>query len=93
MNLASLPPEVLMRIFKAASPRQYEHDPSVMRPWGTWLHDLRFRKGLVLVCSAFAGPATAVLYEDVVFRRMGQISALARTLSSEVGRNVSSLIQ
>ena len=82
-----------MRIFKAASPRQYEHDPSVMRPWGTWLHDLRFRKGLVLVCSAFAGPATAVLYEDVVFRRMGQISALARTLSSEVGRNVSSLIQ
>ena len=64
-----------------------------MRPWSTWLDDLRFRKGLVLVCKAFAGPATAVLYEDVVFRRMGQISALARTLVSQEGRYVSSLIQ
>ncbi len=93
LHLPSLPPEVLMRIFKAASPCQYEHDPSVMRPWSTWLDDLRFRKGLVLVCKAFAGPATAALYEDVVFRRMGQIPALARTLSSGVGRNVSPLIQ
>ena len=82
-----------MRIFKAAVPCHHEHDPSVMRLWSTWLDRLRFRKGLILVCKAFAGPAAAVLYENVVFRRMGQVLALARTLSSEVGRSLSSPIQ
>ncbi|KAI1784972.1 hypothetical protein LXA43DRAFT_1100822 [Ganoderma leucocontextum] len=78
-----LPPELLLHIFKATVPPLYQHDPSVMPgPRNPWLAALRTRKALVLTCKTFFGPATEVLYEDVVFRRMGQIPALARTLGA-----------
>ncbi|KAI0800898.1 hypothetical protein C8Q74DRAFT_1191602, partial [Fomes fomentarius] len=64
-----------------------------MRPRNPWLAEIRFRKGLALVCKAWSWPATAVLYEDIVLRRMGQIPALARTLSSSGGRDFGVLIQ
>ncbi len=41
---------------------------------------LRTRKALALACKAFYGPATEVLYQDIVLHRMGQILAFARTL-------------
>ncbi|KAI0331897.1 hypothetical protein GY45DRAFT_1321703 [Cubamyces sp. BRFM 1775] len=44
--------------------------------------ELRFRKGLILVCKNWSGPATEALYEDVVLRRMGQIPALATALTT-----------
>ncbi|TBU62017.1 hypothetical protein BD310DRAFT_974602 [Dichomitus squalens] len=93
LHITSFPPEVLLRIFRATVPPWHECDPSVMRPWNPWLDELRFRKNLVLVCKAFAGPATAVLYEDIVLRRMGQIPALASTLSSGTGRALGPLIR
>ena len=43
---------------------------------------MRFQKGLTLVCKRWWGPATRVLYNHVVLRRMSQVSALARTLSA-----------
>ena len=43
---------------------------------------LSTRRALVLICKSWYGPASEALYIDVVFRRMGQISAFARTLSS-----------
>lgn len=65
-------------------------------PRNEWLTALRTRKALVLTCKAFFGPATEVLYEDIVFRRMGQIPALARTLGPvppEPGRDMAPLIR
>ncbi|RPD64942.1 hypothetical protein L227DRAFT_598339 [Lentinus tigrinus ALCF2SS1-6] len=87
-----LPPEILLRIFKATETPLYEHDPSIVRAWNPWLDEIRFRKGLVLVCKAWSWSATALLYEDVVLRRMGQIPALARTLSSPGTRDFGGLI-
>ena len=64
-------------------PPLYQHDPSVTPgPRNPWLTALRTRKALVLTCKTFFAPATEVLYEDIVFRRMGQIPALARTLGA-----------
>ena len=78
-----LPPELLLHIFKATVPPLYQHDPSVVPgPRNPWLAALRTRKALVLTCKTFFAPATEVLYEDIVFRRMGQIPAFARTLGA-----------
>ncbi|KAH9925867.1 uncharacterized protein BXZ73DRAFT_1509, partial [Epithele typhae] len=46
----------------------------------SWSTGLKTRKTLTLVCKTLLGPASEVLYEDIVLRRMGQIVALARTL-------------
>ena len=79
--LPSLPNELLLTIFRWTQPPTYQHDPSiVLGPRNPWLASLRTRKALVLTCKSFYGPASEVLYEDVVLRRMGQIPALARTL-------------
>ncbi|KAI0756632.1 hypothetical protein C8Q80DRAFT_46777 [Daedaleopsis nitida] len=92
-HFASLPPEILLRIFKGTMPPYHEHDPAALRPRNPWIEEIRFRKGLTLVCKTWSWPATAILYEDVVLRRMGQIPALARTLSSPNGRDFGVLIQ
>ncbi|KAI0721258.1 hypothetical protein C8T65DRAFT_735279 [Cerioporus squamosus] len=92
LNIDALPPEILLRIFKATKTPLHEHDPSIMRAWNPWLDELRFRKGLVLVCKTWSWPATAVLYEDIVLRTMGQIPALARTLSSGGTRDFCGLV-
>ncbi|RPD82017.1 hypothetical protein L226DRAFT_13802 [Lentinus tigrinus ALCF2SS1-7] len=81
-----LPPEVLMIIFDElalAAPAPYEHSPDlVLGPHSPWVEQLRFQKGLALVCKRWWEPATRILYHRIVLRRMGQISALARTLSA-----------
>ncbi|EIW53875.1 uncharacterized protein TRAVEDRAFT_51619 [Trametes versicolor FP-101664 SS1] len=76
-----LPQELLLYIFQAVVPPIYQHDPSIVHgPHSPWMSALRTRKALALSCKAFFGPATEVLYQDIVLRRMGQIPALARTL-------------
>ncbi|TFK91695.1 hypothetical protein K466DRAFT_659884 [Polyporus arcularius HHB13444] len=92
LNINALPPEILLRIFSATKSPLYEHDPSIVRGRNPWLGEIRFRKGLVLVCKAWSWPATAILYEDIVLREMGQILALARTLSSGGTRDFCGLI-
>lgn len=48
-----------------------------------WLEVVRTRKALTLVCRSWSAMSTPVLYGEVVFRRMGQICALADTLMLE----------
>ncbi|KAI0761022.1 hypothetical protein BD413DRAFT_495814 [Trametes elegans] len=80
-GILKLPPELLLYIFRIAIPPRHQHDPSILHgPRSGWISGLRTRKALVLTCKTFHGPATEVLYEDIVLRRMGQIPALARTL-------------
>ena len=79
---SSLPHEILLPIFEYIQPYIHQHDPSVIPgPRSPWLTSLRTKKALTLVCKAWTPPATAVLYNDIVIRRMGQISALANTLN------------
>ncbi|KAH9888533.1 hypothetical protein C8Q73DRAFT_794281 [Cubamyces lactineus] len=79
--IVHFPTEVLFHIFRLTQGLKCEQDPSVMQgPRSGWMAALRTRKALVLTCKAFAGPATELLYEDIVLRRAGQIPALARTL-------------
>ncbi len=96
-QVARLPHELLLHIFRETVPPIYQHDPSVTQgPRNPWLTALRTRKALVLTCKTFFGPATEVLYEDIVIRRMGQIPALARTLGpspSSSARDVGTLVR
>ncbi|KAI0737233.1 hypothetical protein C8Q80DRAFT_433024, partial [Daedaleopsis nitida] len=96
-SISHLPHELLLHIFRFTVPPRYQHDPSVVPgPRNPWLAALRTRKALALTCKAFSGPATEVLYEDIVIRRMGQIPALARTLGpfpSASGRDVGTLVR
>lgn len=52
------------------------------------------KKGFPLLCKATFSSGMQVLYEDVVIRRMGQISALAQTLrTSDMGTSLSTHVQ
>ncbi|KAI0737833.1 hypothetical protein C8Q80DRAFT_306268 [Daedaleopsis nitida] len=82
-----LPQEILISIFVFTQPGAtndrafvYRSNPSVMvGPHNPWLGDLCTKNRLTLVCKGWSAPATAVLYGEIVIRRMGQIAALART--------------
>ncbi|RPD54978.1 hypothetical protein L226DRAFT_613557 [Lentinus tigrinus ALCF2SS1-7] len=79
-----LPSDIIAAILDAlvAVSPPYEHKPDiVLGPRSPWMDHIRFQKGLTLVCKAWWEPATRVLYNRVVLRRMGQITAFARTLS------------
>ncbi|KAI0660446.1 hypothetical protein C8Q70DRAFT_932756 [Cubamyces menziesii] len=83
VDVGSLPHELLLHILRASRAPRHQHDPSVSQgPRNPWLAELRFRKGLILVCKKWSGPATEVLYEDIVLRRMDQALALANTLAA-----------
>ncbi|KAI0757939.1 hypothetical protein C8Q74DRAFT_289204 [Fomes fomentarius] len=76
-----LPHEILLSIFRLTQPHIHQYNTSViLGPRNPWLIQLRTKKALVLVCKAWSAPATVVLYDNIVLRRMGQISALANTL-------------
>lgn len=49
-------------------------------PRTAWTLSVSTRKALTTVCKTWYGAASEALYADVALRRMGQISALARTL-------------
>ncbi|RPD81471.1 hypothetical protein L226DRAFT_608695 [Lentinus tigrinus ALCF2SS1-7] len=87
----ALPPEILLSIFRFTQPDPHMHSPSFTR--NTWLNGLRTKKALTLVCEAWSAPATTVLYEEIVFRRVGQIPALADTLRGENGSRLAALVQ
>ncbi|TFK85455.1 hypothetical protein K466DRAFT_654239 [Polyporus arcularius HHB13444] len=95
----SLPHELLMIIFRYALPPPYQHDPSVaVGPRNSWLESIRTKKACALVCRGWTAPAAEVLYQDVVFRRMGQICALADTFRAAnsfqtPGRALSGLVR
>ena len=89
-----LPPEILRAIFLFARPYIHQHSPSVtLGPNNPWLLSLRTKKALTLVCKAWSAPATAVLYDDVVIRRTGQIPPLTQTLVSSKRYNHADLVR
>ncbi|KAI0762943.1 hypothetical protein C8Q74DRAFT_1371911 [Fomes fomentarius] len=89
------PPEIILRVFRNAVAPRWEHDPSIVRgPHTAWLRELRMKKGFPLLCKATFSSGMQVLYEDIVIRRMGQISALAQTLrTSDMGTYLSTHVR
>ena len=52
------------------------------------------KKDLSRICKATYWPGMRVLYGDIVLRRMGQISALARTFRSpEIGKAIGEIVR
>ncbi|KAI0774628.1 hypothetical protein BD413DRAFT_535263 [Trametes elegans] len=93
---SSLPHEILSLIFEETLPDLYGCDPAITGPGisNLWLTSLRTRAALTVVCKGWLGPATELLYSDIVFRRMGQISALARTFRElQLGRDLPRLVR
>ncbi|KAI0712591.1 hypothetical protein C8Q76DRAFT_576083, partial [Earliella scabrosa] len=71
----------LLRIFHATILHPDTCDYSVSAgPRSPWVVSQNTRMAAVLVCRSWYGPASEALYHEVVFRRVGQICALARTL-------------
>ena len=71
------------------------YDPSPTQGSNSpWLRLLRMKKDLSHICKATYWPGMRVLYGDIVLRRMGQISALARTLRSpEIGNAIGAIVR
>ncbi|RPD72299.1 hypothetical protein L226DRAFT_490571 [Lentinus tigrinus ALCF2SS1-7] len=90
-----LPPELKQRIFRETRLPYYQYDPAVSQGANNpWLRELRLRKALPLICKTSYWPGMEILYEDIVIRRMGQISALAQTLrSSDLGPKLALLVK
>ncbi|TFK81653.1 hypothetical protein K466DRAFT_330966 [Polyporus arcularius HHB13444] len=94
----ALPAEVVKVVFDELAliaTQPYEYVPDVLLgPRSSYMDHVRFQKGLTLVCKSWWDLATRVLYERIVIRRMGQIPALARTLSAtDAGYNFGSLVK
>ena len=68
-------------IFEASLPPEPLIDSSLSYgPESTWSERLRTQKALTLVCHNWHEVAVALLYHDIVLRRVNQIPALLRTL-------------
>ena len=95
VTFSTLPEEIILQIFRNTSGPMHERDPSIQHGVNNaWLKELRAKKALLLLCKNTYWPATSHLYEDVVIRRFGQISALARSLRSYPSdRGVAELIK
>ncbi|TFK74216.1 hypothetical protein BDN72DRAFT_76950 [Pluteus cervinus] len=76
-----LPLEIWTQIFKHTTICDYLVDYSPAAGlYSHYLRDLRFRKGLLLVCRSWYMAGLSRLYRDVVFRRCTQISPFVETL-------------
>jgi hypothetical protein len=70
-------------IFSWALPPSLLLDPSLAAgPQSPWSQALRLKKSIVRVCKTWHAVGVEFLYEDVVFRRIGQIPAFIRTLDT-----------
>jgi len=82
-SYAQLPLEILRIILSLALPPPFLLDSSIARgPHSPWSLALRFKKSIVRVCRAWYAAGIEFLYEDVVYRRLGQIPAFIRTLEA-----------
>ncbi|GLB37423.1 hypothetical protein LshimejAT787_0404740 [Lyophyllum shimeji] len=82
-----LPPEILFLIFLRAIPPNFLLDTSLAAgPNSPWCKALAFKRSLILVCKEWYAVGVRLLYEDVVFRRMNQMTALLRTLETSGGK-------
>lgn len=77
------PPEILHLIFQRALPPSFLVDSSISPgPESPWCQAMRLKKSLVRVCRAWHKVGLQVLYEDIVFRRIGQIPVFLQTLET-----------
>ncbi|RDB18553.1 hypothetical protein Hypma_000308 [Hypsizygus marmoreus] len=82
-RVADLPPEIIRFILYWALPPSFLLDSALERgPHSSWAQVLRHKKWIVRVCRKWYVVGTEFLYQDVVFRRVGQIPAFLRTLKS-----------
>ncbi|KAM5541177.1 hypothetical protein V8D89_005106 [Ganoderma adspersum] len=95
-TFATLPSEILEAILNyAATESTYQFDPSIQGgSYAPWLQLIRTKRGFPLICRAAFWPGMAVLYSDIVLRRMGQVCALADTLrQADIGPRLGNLIK
>ncbi|KDQ55605.1 hypothetical protein JAAARDRAFT_208416 [Jaapia argillacea MUCL 33604] len=88
--ISHVPQELLHQIFRFIVNPSYTLDPSMyMMPGSFWPKVLKDMLNIVLVCWAWSGPGTGLLYEHVFVPRIEQIPPLLRTLESyKVLRNL-----
>ncbi|KAJ7782758.1 hypothetical protein B0H16DRAFT_1494257 [Mycena metata] len=79
------PPEEILRIiFDFVIPPSFLVDPSLSYgPDSPWCQSVRAKMVLAEVCWVWYQAAIDVLYENVAFRTVGQVSALLRTLTHQ----------
>jgi hypothetical protein len=78
-----LPNELLREILLEAIPPRIFLDPHIGRgPNSAWCNAIRTKRSIVLVCKNWYECAIQILYEDIVFRRRGQIERFLVALSS-----------
>ncbi|KAI1794815.1 hypothetical protein LXA43DRAFT_1179162 [Ganoderma leucocontextum] len=78
----ALEAKLAIKRLKQVKNQEPSDESSLLRPRSQWLASLNTRTACVLVCKHWYVPASQALYSDIVLHRMGQISALARTLRS-----------
>ncbi|KAI0076757.1 hypothetical protein K474DRAFT_1662631 [Panus rudis PR-1116 ss-1] len=76
--------DILRLIFNATfpSPDLLDTSPSTVTPC-SWVEVMSSKLSLALVCKAWHHVVIPFVYEDVVFHRLRQIAAFARTLKSD----------
>ncbi|KAM5541183.1 hypothetical protein V8D89_005112 [Ganoderma adspersum] len=91
-----MPYEILRLIFDfAVAQLPFHFDPSIqLGAHNPWLQNIRTKKAFPLISRTTFWQGMSVLYGEIVFRRMGQVSALAETLcTADVGPRLGSLIK
>ncbi|KAG6855708.1 hypothetical protein H0H87_011833 [Tephrocybe sp. NHM501043] len=82
-----LPPEILDMIFQRAVAPSFLLDSSLIAgPSSPWCKARDMKLSLVLVSRDWYAAGIALLYKDVVFRRLNQIPALLETLEASPSR-------
>lgn len=75
------PPEILRMIFLDVFPPAFLLDASLTPgPESPWCLSTQMKLSMMSVCKIWYRIAVEMLYEDISFRRIGQISAFLRTL-------------
>ena len=92
----TLPSEIIQLIFNFATAEStLQFDPSIQPgAHNPWFQLIRTKKALPLISRTTYWPGMSMLYGDIVFRRMGQVLALAETLrATDTGPQLASLIK
>ncbi|EIW78214.1 hypothetical protein CONPUDRAFT_138596 [Coniophora puteana RWD-64-598 SS2] len=77
----ALPFELVIDIIDRACAPPSLLDPYLgCGPMSPWAQNLRFQKGLTLVCKSWSEAGKELLYRDVVIRRISQLPLLAHAL-------------
>ncbi|EIW78208.1 hypothetical protein CONPUDRAFT_74952 [Coniophora puteana RWD-64-598 SS2] len=80
----TLPVELITDIFDSACAPPSLLDPYLgSGPMSPWAQNLRFQKGLTVVCRAWSWAGRELLYRDIAIRRPNQLPLLAHVLSND----------